>query len=149
MNRFVRDAAVIAAVIVGLGWLASCNRAPSADSGGAAGVAWHSDLASAMSRAGQENKLVMVDFYTDWCGWCKKLEQTTFADAGVQSQLAKLVAVRLNAEKGGEKEAAQFGVQGYPTIVFLNASGKEVGRIPGYLPPGPFLEELKDILSRA
>jgi len=91
----------------------------------------------------------MVDFYTDWCGWCRRLDETTYSDADVRRALGGVVAVKLNAEKEGRREAARYRVQGYPTILFLSADGKEVGRIGGYLPPRPFLEELKDILDRA
>ena len=115
---------------------------------GAAGVAWEPDLKGAMSRAGSERKVVMVDFYTDWCTWCRRLDETTFADSDVQRALTQVVAVRLNAEKDGRDQAQTLGVDGYPTIVFLDAGGKEVGRIPGYLPPKPFLDELRTILKR-
>jgi thiol:disulfide interchange protein len=119
------------------------------DSGGAPGVSWQPDLKGAMARAESERKVVMVEFYTDWCTWCRKLNETTFADGDVQKALAQVVAVRLNAEKDGRGQAETFRVEGYPTIVFLDASGREVGRIPGYLPPKPFLQELHDILKRA
>lgn len=106
------------------------------------------NLASALARAGSEDKLVMVDFYTDWCGWCKKLDSTTLADPDVQRVLGGLVVVKLNAEKGGLGDAKRFGVDAFPTIVFLTAAGAEVGRIPGYLDPNPFLEKLRDVLKR-
>jgi thioredoxin-related protein len=67
----------------------------------------------------------------------------------VQRALAAVVAVRLNGEREGRQAAARFGVEGYPTLIFLNASGMEVGRIPGYMDPGPFLQELHDILKKA
>ena len=117
--------------------------------GGAAALPWANDLPAALSQAGSENKLVMVDFYTDWCQWCKRLDRNTLSDADVQKALAGVVAVRLDAEREGREAAARFGVDGYPTLIFLNASGEEVGRIPGYLDPGPFLQALQSILKKA
>ncbi len=117
--------------------------------GGAAALPWERDLPTALTRAGSEKKLVMVDFYTDWCQWCKRLDQKTLSDAKVQEALQSVVTVRLNAEKDGREEAARFNVEGFPTLVFLNASGAEVGRIPGYMDPSPFLEELQEILKKA
>jgi thiol:disulfide interchange protein len=121
----------------------------SGPAGGSSALPWGSDLPSALSRAGSENKLVMVDFYADWCQWCKRLDQRTFSDANVQKALAGVVTVRLNGEKGGRDAASRFGVEGYPTVIFLNAKGVEVGRIPGYVDPGPFLQELHEILKQA
>ncbi len=112
-------------------------------------VAWEKDLAVALSRAGSERKVVMIDFYTDWCGWCKKLDETTYADPAVQSTLKRLVTVKLDAERGGRADAEHYGVEGFPCVLFLNAQGIEVARIPGYLPPGEFLEEVKGILNKA
>ncbi len=137
--------AVTGAVLVGCSRTAGSGSVASSRSA----VAWERDLAVALSRADSEGKVVMVDFYTDWCGWCRKLDETTYADPAVQSTLGRLVAVKLDAERGGRAEAARYGVEGFPTVLFLNAKGLEVARIPGYLPPGEFLEELKDILNNA
>jgi thiol:disulfide interchange protein len=122
---------------------------PSGPAGGASAVPWGHDLPAALSQAGSENKLVMVDFYADWCQWCKRLDQNTFSDADVQRALAAVVAVRLNGEREGRQAAARLGVEGYPTLIFLDPSGAEVGRIPGYMDPGPFLQEFRDILKKA
>ncbi len=110
-------------------------------------VPWQRDLPKALAVAEREGKLVMVDFYTDWCGWCRKLDETTFTDPAVRQALGQLVAVKLDAERGGRDAARRYRVAGYPTLLFLDARGVEVGRIPGYLPPRAFLEELEDIVS--
>jgi len=143
---------VLAAVVVFAAALALRGGAPapatpsagSADAAGG-GIPWEHDLDAALRRAGAEKKIVMVDFYTDWCGWCRQLDRTTLADTKVRSALSRVVPVKLDAERGGQQAAARFSVDGYPTLVFLNASGAEIGRIPGYLEAGPFLEEFGDI----
>jgi len=121
----------------------------SGGSGAADALPWAHDLPTALSQANSEKKIVMVDFYTDWCQWCKRLDQNTFSDTRVQQALAQLVPVRLDAEREGREAAARFQVDGYPTLIFLNAAGAEVGRIPGYMDPGPFLQELHSILKNA
>jgi thiol:disulfide interchange protein DsbD len=102
----------------------------------------------ARSQAARDNKLVMVEFYASWCGWCKRLEARTLSDERVVRALAAVVPVRLDGEGAGQAEAARLGVRGYPTIVFMASDGREVGRIPGYLDPEPFLQELTDVLKR-
>ena len=112
--------------------------------------AWERDLSTALSHArGQGKKVVMVDFYTDWCGWCRKLDETTYADPAVQSTLKQMVTVKLDAERDGHADAEHYGVEGFPTVLFLDARGVEVARIPGYLPPGEFLDQLNEIGRRS
>jgi len=141
--------AAAGAATVGCGKGAGSSGSGSATAAGAAALPWERDLPKALARASDEKKLVMVDFYTDWCRWCQRMDQTTFADAKVQKALERVVSVKLNAEKDGRAAATRLSVDGYPTIVFLDPNGGEVGRIPGYLEPGPFLAELEDILKRA
>jgi len=140
------------AVVLGLlvGALVGCGRGGGRAAGGAAAaIPWEKDLAAALSRAGTENKLVMVDFFTDWCRWCEVLDEKTLSDSAVQAELRRLVVVKLDAERDGRDAARRYRVEGFPTLLFLDASGREVGRIPGFLPPEPFLEELGDILKKA
>ena len=115
----------------------SCGRGggPAArETGTGSGVAFVS-LAydEALARARSEGKLVMLDVYTDWCGWCKKLDKDVFSDSRVAAALRDVVPVKVNAEKGGEAVARRFAVEGYPTILFVDAGGTLVHRIDGYV----------------
>jgi thiol:disulfide interchange protein len=100
---------------------------------------------AALDRARTERKLVMVDVYTDWCGWCRKLDREVFADEQVAAAAKGVVAVRLDAEKEGEKLAERFGVDGFPTVLFLDADGKLVKRVNGYVDRDEMLEVLKSL----
>jgi thiol:disulfide interchange protein len=139
----IRVLVLLAAVAVGCGGGAGVADHP----GGDGNVAWGNDLHAALQRASSERKPVMVDFYTDWCRWCVRLDQTTYADRAVRTALRRVIPVKLDAERGGREQAERYGVDGYPTVIFLDAQGQELGRIPGYLPPRPFLRELDDILG--
>ncbi len=99
----------------------------------------------ALARARGENRLLLVDVYTDWCGWCKKMDREVFADDRVARAARSFVAVRVNAEKGGEKVAQRYDVQGYPTILFVDGSGKIVKRIDGYVDAAEMLRILTDL----
>lgn len=138
-------------IVLAVGLVLTILACGSPDSSRAASSAlpWEESLDGALRRATAENKLVMVFFYTDWCGWCRKMDDSTFADGRVQQAMARLVPVRLNAEKNGRAEAARFRVNSYPNIAFLDASGKQVARIPGFMPAPAFLEELGDVLAAA
>ncbi len=100
---------------------------------------------SALADAGKRDTVVMAEFYTDWCNWCRRLDTDTFSTPEVRSELAKLVALKLNAEKGGAELASRYGVDSYPTMIFFDARGNEMERILGYLPPEKFLRRVQRI----
>lgn len=109
-------------------------------------IAWSQDFAKAVKQAKATNKLVMVDFYTDWCGWCKVLDKKTYPDKNVvRLTHARFIPVKINAEKEGQAAATKYGVRSYPTILFIDGNGSVAGRIGGYAPPGPFAEQMQKI----
>jgi thiol:disulfide interchange protein len=115
-------------------------------------VEWGHDYDAALETAKKDKKLVMVDLYTDWCGWCKKLDKDTYSDKDVEAKLTKdFVAVKVNPEKSqrNAKLSSDLGTTGFPHIVFIDANGKKVAEIDGYLPAAQFLEQLNRISEKA
>lgn len=113
------------------------------------GIQWETDLQRALTRAGREGKQVVIDFYAEWCGFCKKMDQETYPDPGVISLVnQRSVAVRIDAERNPEL-AGKYGVAGFPTLLLVNSAGKEVGRLVGFMPAEDFRKELSRILHGA
>jgi thiol-disulfide isomerase/thioredoxin len=71
---------------------------------------------AACKQAAKENKLVLIDFYTTWCGPCKLLDKTTWTDQEVIKHVSdKAVALRIDAEKE-TRLASRYKIDAYPTI---------------------------------
>jgi len=94
--------------------------------------------------ARKTNKKVIIDVYTDWCGWCKRMDKDTYDDKDVAAYIEKhYVVIKLNAEsskklKFQDKEYTEqelsgaFGVTGFPTTIFLSSNGDPITVVPGY-----------------
>lgn len=106
-------------------------------------INWVNSLDEGLKLAKQGNKPVMVDFYTDWCGWCKKLDKDTYSNSAVQGLADKFVCVKVDGDKD-RANTKKFGINGYPTIVFLDSIGKEIDRNVGYANS----EELSKIMEK-
>jgi thioredoxin-related protein len=91
-------------------------------------------------------KKIFVDVYTNWCGWCKRMDATTLRDPNIVKYMnEKFYAVKLNAESGkkvvykgnqiSESDLASniFKASGYPTTVYLLPNEEILQPIPGYL----------------
>jgi len=110
---------------------------------------WEKSWDSAFSRAKSEDKPVLVSFEAEWCVWCKKLDTTTFHDTDVVSLIAgSLVPLTLDVDGAGSALSDHYDVDSLPTVLVFSPSGEEVGRINGYLPPGRFVEVMKEILQK-
>jgi thioredoxin-related protein len=132
------------------------SRDPAQAAASNSSASWGTDLPAALNQAGSENKLVLMDFTgSDWCPWCIKLDQDVFstsqfaAYAQNKLELVKVDFLRNSPQSDDVKQAnaalaSRYNVNGYPTCILLDASGKELGRQVGYLEGGPdaFIAEM-------
>jgi thioredoxin-related protein len=126
-------------------------------------VKWYTiQEAEKLSKA--EPRPMIVDTYTDWCGWCKRLDSDTFSNPVIADILnSKFYPVKFDAEgkqpvtfqgrtfindgKSGPSHqlaiALLQGQMSYPNLVFFNENTQLLTNVPGYLPP----KEMEVLLS--
>jgi protein disulfide-isomerase len=111
-------------------------------------VNWLTDYDAAKAKAKSDNKLLLLDFTgSDWCGWCKRLNAEVFSKPQFQDYAAKnLILVELDfprakaqtnaVKKQNMQLASRYQIEGFPTVIVLDAEGKKVGEL-GYMEGGP------------
>ena len=113
--------------------------------GGAAAVTeaagWmEQDLEGALKKAKAENKLVLVDIYADWCAQCKELDEKTWPDPAVKAWITQnVVPIRIDTDAKRKDLAPVLKIQSYPSVILLDADGKELRRILGFHKPAGML----------
>jgi thiol-disulfide isomerase/thioredoxin len=95
-------------------------------------IMWARKLDVALRQAGKVDKLVLVNFYTDWCGFCRRMDQTTFTDKTVIQKMNVFVPVKINTEIE-KKIAEEYAVNGLPTTVILDSKGRIILGSEGYM----------------
>lgn len=126
-------------------------------------VNWMSwDEAAALAASEENPKKIFVDVYTDWCGWCKKMDKDTFQNPEVAAYMdSNFYMVKLDGEQkediefkgktfkfiaSGRRGYHEFaatllnGKLSYPTTVFLDEEMNMLSPVPGYQTPEPFLQ---------
>ncbi len=108
-----------------------------------------------VARARKEQKLLVVDFYTDWCHWCQVMDKETYGNPEIVDYAKeKVVMAKLNAETSekfkfrgatysGRELSMMFGVRGFPTTVFMTSEGELITSVSGFIPAERFKLILK------
>lgn len=125
---------------------------------------WTTDYKAALEKAKTENKLVLLDFTgSDWCGYCKLLDKEVFTQPEFNhfaDQTYILVTVdfphgkQLSDDLKNQNDALnkKFKIDGFPTLIVIDADGKELGRQVGYNPgtgPNAVVSKLKSFDTRS
>lgn len=121
---------------------------------------WLTDFEQAKAEAAKKNLPILADFSgSDWCGWCIRLDREVFSQPEFKEFAQNNVVLFLadfpnsktqTAEVKAQNQALseRYGIQGFPTVLLLDETGKVIGRT-GYQKGGPkaYVEHLKSILK--
>ena len=122
---------------------------------------WLDNQPKALEQAKASKKLVLMDFTgSDWCGWCMKMDKEVFATPEFKDYAKDhLVLVELDyphqkyiapqTKQQNEKLAKDYNVEGFPTMIVLDADGKKIKEFGGYQAGGAkaFIAELEKLKS--
>ncbi len=134
-------------------------------------VQWNS-FEKAVQLSGQKPRKIFIDMYTDWCGWCKKMDKDTFEHPVIAAYLNKhFYPVKFHAERkdtvtfmgqqfvntnpGRSRHSHELartllsGKMSYPSFVFLDEELRVITSVPGYFPPADFEPVLHFIATNA
>ncbi|MGC9517496.1 MAG: thioredoxin family protein [Methanomicrobiales archaeon] len=106
---------------------------------GTSDLNWNNDFNTALQKAKETNKPIIIDFYANWCGACQQLDEDTFSDPQVIEKLNENY-VLLKADIDSNPDlASQYQIYSVPTILIMDSNGQVIKRQEGYLPPDQFL----------
>jgi len=111
------------------------------------------ELDAQLIKAKQDHKLVLLDFYADWCISCKEMEVNTFANPEVSETLKQFVLLQADVTANSQENQAllkRYGLFGPPGILIFNLDSQEQAdqRVIGYMPPQRFIERLQKLLRK-
>jgi thiol:disulfide interchange protein len=96
-----------------------------------------------MEEARSTGKPMLLEFYADWCSPCIAMEEGTYPDPRVISEMKDFIAIKVDTQVRIDIES-KYHIAYYPTIVFLNAKGDEISRHVGYLGPEDMVKTIKE-----
>lgn len=106
---------------------------------------WLTDLDTAQAQARKGDRMILVDLYAEWCGWCKQLEREVFTHRQFLDATKDFVQLRVDVQDGAEGSMLQsrFGATSLPTLLILDSHLALVGTVEGYYPVAPYVQRLR------
>lgn len=114
----------------------------------ATGIVWLG-YDEGLARARETGRPLLISFWADWCGYCRKMKAETYVDPAVVAAVNRdFVAVTVNTTED-QKHATEYFVRGLPTIWFVEKDGRtRITNLPGYVDAPTFRQILGYISSR-
>src|ERR1700719_2757639 len=108
---------------------------------------WRLDYNAARKEATEKNRPLLIEFGTENCVWCKKLDASTLSDPAIVSLLrSRFVPLKIDAEQNAQMTQA-LKIQSFPTLIIAANDGRIITFIEGYIEAPKLLEQLQKVLA--
>jgi thioredoxin:protein disulfide reductase len=118
------------------------------------GIKWEPYSEAVLAAAQKEGRPVVIDAFADWCIPCKELDKLTFTDDAVKQEALRFLTLKLDLttldpDTEASRAKDRFQIKGVPTIVFIDANGREDQglKLTGFEKPALFLQRMKRVQS--
>ncbi len=146
----------VALVVLGVVYANGVGSARAREAAKSEGIAWLvNQEVEGIAQARAEKKPIVIDFWGDWCAACKELDHTAWSDPRVREELKRFVAIKMDNSiekmddpkqaKAVDDAMAKYGIVGQPTVVFIDANGREPGteRVTAVIDGNEMLKRLR------
>jgi thioredoxin-related protein len=111
------------------------------------GVEWRSDYDAARKESNEKNRLIFLDFMTEECLHCRRLDSSTFRDTAVAKLLnERFIPLKIDANRS-PKLAQALRIQAYPTMIIASGDGKIIGYLEGFHDAKQLAEHMQRALA--
>ncbi len=116
-------------------------------------IDWMTDIEMGIQKAKETGKPLMIEFMAEWCGPCKKMDDSTFTNPDVVKKSDSFISVRIDVDKQSEvanayqSNAGKYGGIGIPNVLFLSPDKNILKHPVGYRPPGQFIAIMDSVLA--
>jgi thiol:disulfide interchange protein DsbD len=147
----------VAMVVLGIAYAVGAGNARSVAV--ATELPWLTDEAEALRLARAEGKPVVIDFWADWCTACKELDHGAWSDPRVREAAKRFVLLKLDGSESSpsvksgafDRSMEKYAVLGLPTVLFIDAYGRELPakeRVTAAIPAEELLRRLRGVDER-
>lgn len=93
---------------------------------------WGTDLNQSVQESKATNKSIFVDFYADWCAYCREMDEGTYTDPQVKEKLSQnYVLLKVDVDEN-PSVSSKYQAYSLPTMIIIDPNGNEIKRIIGY-----------------
>jgi thioredoxin-related protein len=148
MTSFRTRTRALAAALLLFGACAAAGPLAAAEEEKPRSIEWLS-YREAVNKGRDEDRPVLLHFTADWCGWCKKMKRETYRDMRVIRFMHEKMSAGMIDTEVHQSLARKYSVSSLPTLWFLDADGRPLTAVPGYVGADKLLRIMEYIATKA